>query len=59
MVLDSEVLCSFPEATAKVLSPVAKKSKIQACDSPQKRLDWFCFSSLNSSIKNGRKSGCV
>lgn len=39
MVLDSEVLCSFPEATAKVLSPVAKKSKIQACDSPQTRLD--------------------
>lgn len=60
LVSDAEVLSSLPEEIANDLSPVAKKSKIQACvaDAPPHAIfDWFCFSSENSSMKNGRKSG--
>ena len=58
---ESEVACSLPDEVARALSPVAKKSKIQACEAdapPQASIEAFLFSSENSSMKNGTKSGC-
>lgn len=58
---DSEVACSLPEDSARALSPVAKKSNIHAWEAdapPQASMEALRFSSENSSMKNGTKSGC-